>query len=66
MYSVSVFSVLRPCTCWLCMVVASGRCVRIRSKLRSVGCELLLGRFCGGLGLWRRVEEVVVAEGTAA
>ena len=41
----------------------SGRCVWIGSKLRAAGCELLFGRFCGSLGLWRSVEEAVVVEG---
>ncbi len=66
MYSVSVLSVWRPSISWLCMVVVSGRCVRIVSVQSVVNFGLLLGRFGGSLGLWRSVEEVVVAEGTAA
>lgn len=41
----------------------SGSCLRIVSVHSVVYFELLLGRFCGGLGLWRSVEEAVVAEG---
>ena len=47
MYSGSVLSVLRPCTCWLCMVVVSGRCLRIGSVQSVVNFELLLGGFGG-------------------
>lgn len=47
----SVLSVWSPCTSWLCMVVMSGYCARIRSKLRAAGCDLLLGGFGGRLGL---------------
>ncbi len=36
---------------WLCMVVVSGRCVRIGSVQSVVYFELLLGGFGGSLGL---------------
>ena len=62
MYSGSVESVWSACTCWLCMAVVSGRCVRIVSVQSVVNFELLLGRFGGSLGLWRSVEEAVVVE----
>lgn len=66
LYSGSVLSVYSPCTSWLCIAVVSGRCVRIGRVQSVVDFGLLLGGFGGILGFWRRVEEVVVAEGTAA
>ena len=47
----SVLSVWSPCTSWLCMVVVSGRYVRIWSIQSVVYFELQLGGFGGSLGL---------------
>lgn len=44
------------------MAVVSGRCVRIGSVQSVVDFVLLLGRFGGSLGLWRRVEDDLVVE----